>query len=220
MLGVTPALAALGAKLIAVDVSARMVAEIWPGDNDRRQALLADWLNLPIADAAMDAVIGDGSLNSVADALPGLFLEARRVLGPHGIAVFRLFCAPDQPETLEAIRQDIADGWAGNVHALKWRIAMALAAQAADAVVAVETIRETFDRLFSDRLALCKTTGWSGASVDTIDFYRGASHRICFPTIGHSKTRGTAGVLVGQRATGPRVSAGRALPDDCSYLEW
>jgi SAM-dependent methyltransferase len=184
MLGVTPALAELGKWLIAVDASARMVAEIWPGDDHRRHALRADWLNLPISDAAMDAVIGDGSLNSVDDALPGLFLEVRRVLAPHGIAAFRLFCAPDQPETLEAIRQDIADGWVGNFHALKWRIAMALAAQDVDAIVAVETIRQTFDRLFPNRLALCKTTGWNRESVDTIDYYRGASHRICFPTIG------------------------------------
>jgi SAM-dependent methyltransferase len=174
LLGVTPELAVLGTKLTAVDGSARMIEKVWLGDDKRRRAICADWLALPSATATVDAVVGDGSLNAIAGNLPALLREIRRVLVPRGVGAFRTFCAPEFP---------VEYGWQGNFHALKWRIAMALAANAAEWTIAVEEVRLAFNTMFPDRLSLCDTTGWSGAEVATIDYYDGAGHSIGFSPV-------------------------------------
>ena len=184
LLGMTPALADLGRDLTAVDMSWRMVNEVWPGDGGNRRALVSDWLALPFADATFSAVIGDGAPNSVARDLPALMSEVRRVLRPGGVAAFRLFCAPQKAETLCMIRQHVFDGWDGNFHALKWRLAMALAANSNEASVPVANILQAFDTLFPDRVALMRATGWTESEIATIDFYNGARHSMGFPTLG------------------------------------
>ena len=45
-------------------------------------------------------------------------------------------------------------------HAFKWRLAMAIVAEAADPNIRVETIRDVFIREFPDRAMLAETTGW------------------------------------------------------------
>ena len=182
LLGVTPELSVLGAQLTAVDNSPRMLARVWPGDRAGRRAMLGDWSALPFEDGAFDAVIGDGSLNSAPGQLQAIFGEIGRVLAPGGKAVFRLFASPETPETLEGIASDVTDGWGGNVHALKWRIAMALAAREPDAIVAVRDILAAFDRLFPDRASLAAQTGWGLEEIDTLDAYLGADHSLAFPT--------------------------------------
>jgi hypothetical protein len=111
-------------------------------------------------------------LNAGASALPGLLQEVGRVLDP------------DSPDTLEQVACDVRAGRIGNFHALKWRIAMTLAALIPDMVVPVAEIRRSFERLFPDRAALCRETGWCRADVDTIDRYGGAGYRIGCPTLG------------------------------------
>lgn len=183
LLGVTPELSVLGRLLTAVDNSPRMLANVWPGDDETRRAMLADWTNLPFPDGSFDAVIGDGSLNSAPDQVEEVLKEARRALAPSGKAAFRLFCSPDSPETLESIVEDIANFSIGNVHALKWRIAMALAASKPHAIVPVAEILDAFDRLFPDREALSARTGWPLDDISTLDAYIGADHSLGFPTL-------------------------------------
>lgn len=183
LLGVTPELSEVGDRLFAVDNSARMIAEIWPGDTDRCQAILADWTDLPFEDAIFDAVIGDGSLNSAAQQVEDVFREIRRVLLPRGKAIFRTFCSPDAPEKLPSIKQEVEAGWDGNIHAIKWRIAMAISSSMGDAIVPVRTILATFDEMFPDRAHLGSLTGWSADEISTLDAYDGADHSLGFPTL-------------------------------------
>lgn len=182
LLGVTPELARLGETLVAVDGAPGMIARVWPGDDDRHHAILGDWTALPFADGAFDAVIGDGALNSAPGQTRPILSEVRRLLAPGGRAIFRTFCAPAAAETLDAIRADALGGRAGNVHALKWRIAMHLAAQHPDAIVPVRAILAAFDDLFPDRAALAAAAGWELAEIATLDAYRGAGHSLAFPT--------------------------------------
>lgn len=182
LLGVTPGLAALGADLTAVDGALRMIREVWPGDRPDRRAMVGDWRHLPVADASRDAVIGDGALNSAGRCLNEVLGEIARILKPDGIAAFRCFCAPEAPEDLAAIGRDVAAGGCGNFHALKWRIAMALAAEAPDRYVPVAQTLQTFNALFPDRAALCALTGWPESDVASIDFYEDASHGLVYPT--------------------------------------
>jgi len=183
LLGVTPELSVLGRKLTAVDNSPRMLADVWPGDGEARRAMLADWTDLPFEDGSFDAVIGDGSLNSAPEQVAAVLIEARRVLSPTGDAVFRLFCSPERPETLDGIAKDVAGSWKGNLHALKWRIAMALAASTPRAIVPVADILDAFNGMFPDRHALEAQTGWPPEEIATLDAYAGADHSLGFPTL-------------------------------------
>lgn len=182
LLGVTPELSGLGQNLVAADGSPRMIEQVWPGDDDNRRAILADWQSLPFGASSFHAVVGDGSLNVVADGLAALLLEIKRVLMPSGVAAFRTFCSPEIPESLDCIADDVRGGWSGNFHALKWRIAMAAAARQGSCTIPVEEIKKAFEDMFADRNALCEITGWSMSDIATIDYYDVAGYRLGFPS--------------------------------------
>ena len=175
LLGVTPALTALGHDLLAVDASAPMIAALWSDARPGRRVVKGDWRALPCASASRDAVIGDGVF-SAADADPSeLLFEMHRVLAPGGIVAIRCFCAPERPDTETEIEQDLWLGQVANLSALKSRIAMRLAAGNEAHRVPVAEILEDYNRLFPDRAALLRHTGWPQEDLATIDCYRGQS---------------------------------------------
>lgn len=183
LLGVTPELTGLGKKMVAVDKEPGMIADVWPGDDHRRRAVLANWLDLPFDDASFDAAIGDGSMNAVAGCREELLVEVRRVLAPAGILALRVFCSPESPETLRDIRRELEEGWNGNVYSLAWRIAMSLAPDKADAVVAVREVAQTFNELFPDRDAVAAKTGWNAAEIAFFDRLEAGAHSVGLPTL-------------------------------------
>lgn len=181
LLGVTPAIAPLGRSLVAVEGSQAMINRLWPGDEADRRAMVGDWTALPFADARFGSVIGDDALNSVAGGLDSLLGEIARILRPGGIAAQRVFASPDESEPLEMVREDALAGRIGNVHALKWRIAMAIA-RAPDFLIPVAEILKAFNAMFPDRGELASLTGWDPLEIDTLDAYVGAWHSLAFPT--------------------------------------
>ena len=181
LLGVTPGIAMLGEKLVAVEGSRAMIDRLWPGDQPDRRALVGDWTALPFEAGRFGSVIGDGALNSVASGLDSLVDEIARVLRDGGIAAQRVFASPEDRESLDSVRDDALAGRIGNVHALKWRIAMAIA-EAPDYLVPVADILATFNTMFPDRAELGSITGWDRSAIDTLDAYVGAWHSLCFPT--------------------------------------
>jgi SAM-dependent methyltransferase len=189
LLGVTPELSVLGRELTAIDNSPRMLANVWPGDREGRRAILGDWTDLPFASGSFDAVIGDASLNAAPEQVEEVLAEAKRVLCPGGKLAFRLFCSPEEPEALDFIRTDVFAGWPGNLHALKWRIAMAVAASAPRAIVPVQQILAAFDRMFPHRAELAAATGWPAEDIATLDAYVGADHSLGFWTLSIMKSR-------------------------------
>jgi len=206
LLGVTPQLAPLGGDLVAVDNSPKMLAQVWPGDAADRRAILADWTALPFAAGEFDAVIGDAPLNAAPHHAEIVVAEVTRVLGPNGRFVFRAFCSPETSESLQAIEDDAFEGRAGNFHALKWRIAMALAASRPAAIVAVSDILAAFNALFPDRSKLASRTGWPMEQIETVDAYVGADHSLSFPTL-----RSILG-LIGARFSEVAVIDGEGYP--------
>ena len=188
LLGVTPELVGLpwpaDAELLAIDKSPEMIATVWdPNARIHSQVQPAWWQAMPLAEGWADTAIGDGSFN----ALPALedwtdvFEELARVLKPHGKVVARVYVRPDAREHLPVIVSDTLAGRIGILHALKWRLAMALVG-GADAGVAVADIHKAFERHFPDRAALAQNTGWPQETIATIDAYRGMSTRYTFPT--------------------------------------
>lgn len=185
LLGVTPELAVLGRSMLAVDQSAAMISGVWAGDNASRRAVTANWLDLPVGSASADAVIGDGCLSAVASKMARntLLGEIARVLKPSRRAAIRVFASPETTEDLPGIEAQGLAGGIGNFHALKWRIAMACTTGGCDYAINVRTIRDTFDGLFPDREALAARTGWSIASINTIDVYAGSDTSYSFATL-------------------------------------
>ncbi len=177
LLGVTPELADLSAKLSAVDRTQAMLDCVWPGDTPQRRALLGDWLNLRMPAASFASVICDGG--ALALPYPGLatklLREVANVLIPGGRFVSRAFCSPDEGETLAAVRSAFERGELANFHALKWRVAMAIGFERGGPNVPVSEIRDTVEQWFPDRAALAAETGWPRDEIDTIDSYAGSA---------------------------------------------
>jgi SAM-dependent methyltransferase len=183
LLGVTPELADLSPNLTAIDRTQQMLDFVWPGDTPRRRARLGTWLKLGLPSASFASVVGDGSLTI---AYPGpatkLLREAANVLIPGGRFVCRVFSSPETGETLETVRGAVASGEIRGVHALKWRLAMAIAQQRGEPNVPVLEIRDQFERWFPNRESLAETSGWPRDEIDSIDMYAGSNAIYSFAT--------------------------------------
>ncbi|RWQ29397.1 MAG: class I SAM-dependent methyltransferase [Mesorhizobium sp.] len=185
LLGVTPELAVLGRSILAVDQSAAMISGIWAGNNASRRAVTGNWLDLPVGSASADAIIGDGCLSAVDSKMARntLLGEIARVLKPGRRAAIRVFAGSETFEDLQDIKAQALAGGIENFHALKWRIAMACTTSDSDRAINVQVIRDAFDETFPDRAALAARTGWSMASIGTIDVYAGSQTTYCFATL-------------------------------------
>jgi SAM-dependent methyltransferase len=183
LLGVTPELALAFENLVAVDKSAEMIANIWPGDGPARRVIAGDWLALDESLGTFSAAIGDGSVNAVA--YPGelrrLFEAVRDCLEPGGRFVCRVYARPEEPWTWDALAAESRAPACVNFHAFKWKVAMRVAADT-EPSVPVTRILDAFARHFPDRAVMAQCTGWDPSTIDMIDTYRGSTVVYCFPT--------------------------------------
>lgn len=183
LLGSTVEYAALGSDIISMDASYSMISGLWRSADTSGLAIQSDWTNMPIGSRSITHVLGDGSLNAVSTSvLAEVLQEAARVLKPEGSLIARVFCRPASAESKDDIKRDVLLGRAGSFHALKWRVAMAGLRDPASSDIAVNAIRDAVIAQYPDRDALCRTTGWSRAEVDTLDVYDGSSVVYNFPT--------------------------------------
>ncbi len=181
LLGVTPAYADLGDRVLAFDASPGMIANLWTGDDAQRQARVADWTALPVGDAQADQVLGDGSLNCVPDrgVLRAVLREIRRVLVPGGRAVVRVFTRPEPEETPDQVLDAARGGQVASLNALRWRLASALATGPAHEV-AVSEILSAAEPL-GDLAVFAQTCGMDPAEAEHFQGYQGSSARYVFP---------------------------------------
>ena len=182
--GVTPELADVGARLVAVDRNPAMVVTIWPGDTDRRRGVIGDWFDLPFRARCFGAAMGDAGLNILEFPTnqARIFQELARVLRPGAIVAMRVFRLPGRCESVTSLRDDAFAGRIMGFQAFKLRLAMAIVAAGAGPNVPVRLIREVFDRAFPDRAALALSSGWSLDDIATIDLYENSADVYCFPT--------------------------------------
>lgn len=183
LLGVTPELALAFNTVVAVDKSATMIANIWPGNSATRHVIEADWLQLDGSLGRFSAVVGDGSCNAVAHprGLTRLLAQVHGHLEAGGRFVCRVFLRPDAPWSWDELQGMAGRPSSVNFHAFKWMLAMRIAADT-EASVPVALIRERFDQYFPDRNALAASTGWAPELIAMIDIYRDSSEVLCFPT--------------------------------------
>lgn len=190
LLGATPELARMawpaGTRLIGIDQSAGMLQHVWPSSGlpDVAQAVCGDWECLPLPDAALDAVVGDGVLAFFLspNGLPGFVQEIHRVLADTGILLVRVFVRPAVTESLAQIHADLAQGLIGNFHAYKWRLVMALQPSLAVGVKPAD-VWQCWREYWPDAAALAAASGWPEVEIDTIDAYREARSTYYFPTL-------------------------------------
>jgi len=175
MLGLTPELAVIGHDLTIADWNERTLRMPLARDPVRTRSVAVDWRDMAFAPDAFTAVIGDGGMTMVpcAEDYRRIFARLVSCLVPGARLALRCFVAPDQTETLDRIREAVLHRAEPSFHALKWRIAMALAARCAGQI-AVSAIVDEFDRCFPDRAALCAQTDWDEATLGEIDSYRGS----------------------------------------------
>jgi SAM-dependent methyltransferase len=202
--------------MTAVDHSPLMIEQVWPGDDEKRRAILGDWTDLPFEAESFSAVIGDGSLTPAGEGVDDTLAEVRRVLAPGGAAVFRLFCQADERESLEEIRRDVEAGWQGNIHALKWRIAMAVVAERPRPLAPAKDVLVAFNHLFPDRQRLAKRTGWTLEEIGTLDAFETATHHVCFLTLPQMLERGSRFF----RSARVIPASGYPLAERCPTVVW
>ena len=182
LLGVTPELAVIRHPLVAIDWSAEMIAQVWPGNEAGRTVVRADWLDMPFAPGSFAAALGDGVVNMLPwpDSYYALAARLKEAVRPGGRIVLRCFTAPETPDALGALASELLNGSSSGFHAFKWRLAMASAQGKPNLTMRHAWV--AFERHFPDRERLSAATGWSLATIAEIDDYRASPMQKSFPT--------------------------------------
>jgi SAM-dependent methyltransferase len=187
VLGVTPRVVHLdwpdGANIAAVDSSPGMVAAFAPHPALPSKAICAPWQEMPLDGGAFNAVVGDGSFNSLPrlrDYKPA-FKEVARILKPEGVLVLRFFVRPEPQEAPEQLVALARAGAFPSTAAFRLRFAMALTE--ADGSVGLSSLWDAFQRLAPDRDQLAQETGWPRGDIDRVDVDQDSRVRFTFPTL-------------------------------------
>lgn len=217
MWGATPALANLnwpaGSRLLAVDRSQGMLKLVWPGDlPQQRAAQCTDWFSLRPATGAYDVVVGDGSFNCLPypTGYQQLGNLTRQALQPKGALITRFYVKPAKPETLDRVFQAALAGQIHSFHAFKWRLAMAILGEH-QVNIAVRDIWQTWQQAGLDQGRLRAVTGWSAATIATINHYQFSDASYSFPTLPEIEQALAACFVVSKVAT-PTYELGERCP--------
>ncbi|MBS0287714.1 MAG: class I SAM-dependent methyltransferase [Proteobacteria bacterium] len=196
LLGVTPEIAHIrwpkNTRLIAIDNNFSMLKSILPSETQtiKPQGFVGDWLKLPLADAKVDLVIGDGCFTCITENnYEKMIKEIRRVISPAGAFIIRFFIRPNITESIGSVHQEFLSGKIENFHVLKWRIAMALHGSLNQGV-SLNSIWESWNTLFKkNNQSLFKRLQWPQSVIQTIDNYKESSVYYTFPTLQEVRTR-------------------------------
>jgi SAM-dependent methyltransferase len=181
-LGATAGLGDVAPVVTTIDASEARVRDIGPA----RRTIVGDWLRLPFVEGAFVSCVGDGCLNALLYPcqVASLLRSVAGVLRTGGRFVCRVFLAPDIAETSAEVTAAALAGRIRRFQALKFRLAMAITAEAGGPNVAVRAIHDVFEAGLPDRRRLAEVTGWNRDEIDTIDVYRSSTEVYSFPTRG------------------------------------
>jgi SAM-dependent methyltransferase len=183
LLGVTPEFAALAEDTTALDHSAGMIAQIWPGDGPNTRAVQGSWLNMPFEDDSFDVVIGDGSLTLLPfpEKVENVLSEIARVLRPDARAVLRCFVALDNALTDDELRSYATSLKNKSIDALRFRFAInAVHAANSPNITAAQAWRD-FAELYPDPEPMLSENGWNVADFARFQMYKDNSMSMNFP---------------------------------------
>ena len=180
----TPELAGICPQLLAVDRSEMMIAKLWLGNSENRHVLQDDWLTMELPRHGFAASIGDGSFNAVGypEGHIRLYSQLRKFVAPGGQLVFRVYLTPDAGETVIDLVRLSTRAADCSFQVFKWRLMMAMVSETGNPNININEVWLHFQRLFPDRMALSRATGWEMRDIDSIDVYRGSTEVYSFPT--------------------------------------
>ncbi|MCV2870419.1 class I SAM-dependent methyltransferase [Defluviimonas sp. WL0002] len=174
VLGVTPELHGAFDDVTALDANAGMIERVWPGNTERKRAVLGDWTTDIPGLGHFDLCVGDLSLSQLgAAAARQVVGAAARALRPGGRFVMRSMCSPEPEVTADAIIA-YADAPGFNWHVLRLLIGLHLS-QTVGPGFPVHAIHAVFTSLFPDRGDFLARTGLEPEALALVDHYAGSS---------------------------------------------
>ena len=186
--GVTPEIATMdwpGDTIVTgFDRAPEMIEHVWPGNvPGRRQAICADWFNLPRPARPYDLAFADGSVTVIG--FPGdlqrLIAHLKEMARPDALLVTRTFTRPLRAETIAELEEVARAGRAGTFHAFKFRLAMSLQERTEDGI-SLHDIWALWHRLDSEIEGLSARNGWRPDVVGTIALFRGKQVKLVYPS--------------------------------------
>ncbi|MDP1813205.1 MAG: class I SAM-dependent methyltransferase [Leadbetterella sp.] len=117
VLGATPEFRDWGlshkCNVLSVDINKEMVAGVKKflqiKNRKNEKVMIGDWLDLPIADASVDLIVGDVSLNNIPFNKFSLVLsELKRVLREDGMICIKEVIYPDKPIGIPNFKQSVS----------------------------------------------------------------------------------------------------------------
>jgi hypothetical protein len=187
LLGVTPELATMAwpepCTLVAADNCLPMIQAVWPEAGRQRWAICADWRELPFSSSSLDIVLGDGSANCVKypDGLRQVASELRDLIGAGGKLILRCYAQTESPETPDEVFADKDNPALPSFHHFKFRLLMAMQADANRGVQVSDVYRAW--RARANGGCLRSGPGWQARDLATIEFYKDADTIHTFPTL-------------------------------------
>ena len=189
LLGVTPEIATMrwpsGTSLLALDAVPGMIRNVWPArEAPHGVAALADWIIMPVRDAAYDVLVGDASLTTTPypDGFLAVKAELRRVLKDEGMLAMREFARPEQREPVDGIFRDLRAGRIASFRLFMWRLAMALHEDLESGC----RWGDVFDAWYAnvpDPDGLMMSLGWPLEAPRFLEVLRQARRPALFPTL-------------------------------------
>lgn len=186
LLGVTPELAtapwAEQLDLTALDISASMIRQVWPGDTPRRRAKLCDWLQAELPPQSVDLVLGDGvfTLMHYPSGYEALAQALAQLVRPGGLVLLRCFCRPAVVETEDDVYRDLDRGAIASIEVFRWRLAMSLQGERVRQGVELKDIWASFARRFAPPASLFAATAWDPRRLALLEQYRDKTDRYHF----------------------------------------
>ena len=154
-----------------------MIGYLWPKEGiPHATAMCCNWLSLPIADAALDVVAGDGPLTQLSfpDEFQKVARELARVVAPGGILALRLFVPPPEREPVDSVFEELWSGRIVNFNAFRWRLLMSLQ-ESPEEGICVGAAWEVWHSRVRSPERLAETLGWPIDAIRVIDRYRSAT---------------------------------------------
>lgn len=189
LLGVTPELAKIDipedTELLAADYCQEMLDHVWPDLEDpNKNAIVANWLDLPLEDHSRDLVISDGPFGAMRypDDFRSLLKSVSRVLQPGGLFIFRIFIKPDPPEDPHTVYEDALNGNISDFSTFQYRLVTALQPDT-ESGTNFNDVYLSWKTDGPDPEKLADNTGWSMENIQKFETYRGSDFVFTFPSL-------------------------------------
>jgi len=189
LLGVTPEVATMrwpaGTRLLALDAIPGMIRNVWPArEAPHAVAALADWVIMPVRDAAYDLAVGDAIFTTVPypDGFLAVVAELRRVLRDDGTFVVREFARPEAREPLDTIFRDLREGRTPSFAFFIWRLAMAVHGDLGPGLH-LGDVCDAWHENVPDPDELMRSLGWPIETPRLLEVMREAGKPSRFPTL-------------------------------------